>query len=107
MKTEDAISYATQLLSISQPTPAQLETLFDCIPALLTEIGTLRGMGGLPIPLLLACPVCGERHIDEDEFATKPHHTHACQACGMCWRPAIVHTVGVKFLPGFKNKTTP
>jgi len=56
-----------------------------------------------PIPMLLWCPECGERHIDVDEFATKPHHTHACQGCGMVWRPAIVPTVGVQFLPGFKN----
>lgn len=55
------------------------------------------------IPMLLWCPECGERHIDEGEFATKLHHTHACQHCGMVWRPAIVPTVGVRFLPGFKN----
>ena len=58
-----------------------------------------------PIPMLLWCPApgCGQRHIDEGEFATKLHHTHACQHCGMVWRPAIVPTVGVQFLPGFKN----
>lgn len=56
-----------------------------------------------PIPMLLWCPACGERHVDAGEFATKPHHTHACQGCGMVWRPAIVPTVGVRFLPGFKN----
>lgn len=56
-----------------------------------------------PVPMLLHCPGCGERHIDEGDFATNPHHTHACQGCGMVWRPAIVDTVGVKFLPGFKN----
>lgn len=56
-----------------------------------------------PIPMILTCPSCSKRHIDEGEFATKPHHTHACQHCGMVWRPAIVPTVGVRFLPGFKN----
>jgi predicted RNA-binding Zn-ribbon protein involved in translation (DUF1610 family) len=56
-----------------------------------------------PVPMILNCPSCGERHIDEQEFATKRHHTHACQHCGMVWRPAIVATVGVQFLPGFKN----
>lgn len=55
------------------------------------------------IPMLLWCPGCRLRHIDAGEFATKPHHTHACQGCGMVWRPAIVPTVGVKFLPGFKD----
>ena len=55
-----------------------------------------------PVPMFLFC-VCGTRHIDRGEFATKPHHTHACQHCGMVWRPAIVATVGVQFLPGFKD----
>jgi rubredoxin len=57
-----------------------------------------------PIPMRLLCPSCGQLHIDEGEFETKPHHTHACQLCGHVWRPAIVSTVGVQFLPGFKNK---
>jgi predicted RNA-binding Zn-ribbon protein involved in translation (DUF1610 family) len=56
-----------------------------------------------PIQMLLWCPECGERHIDRDAFATKKHHTHACQSCGMTWRPAVAYTVGVQFLPGFKN----
>src|SRR5207302_2548314 len=58
---------------------------------------------GLVIPMLLWCPECGARHVDEGEFATKKHHTHACQSCGHCWRPAIVATCGVRFLPGSKN----
>lgn len=57
-----------------------------------------------PIPELLWCPGCGARHIDVGEFATRSHHTHACQVCGVVWRPAIVATVGVQFLPGFKNE---
>lgn len=54
-----------------------------------------------PVPMILTCPSCKVRHIDEDAFATKPHHTHACQSCGMVWRPAKVDTVGVHFLPGY------
>lgn len=57
----------------------------------------------LPIPMLLHCPECRTRHIDIGEFATKIHHTHSCQACGHTWRPAVVATVGVRFLPGFQN----
>lgn len=57
-----------------------------------------------PIPIRLPCPECHQLHIDEGEFATKPHHTHACQNCGCVWRPAKVYTVGVRFLPGFKNE---
>lgn len=58
----------------------------------------------IPVHLILSCPICRERHIDEGEFRTKLHHTHACQYCGFVWRPAIVATVGVQFLPGFKNE---
>lgn len=60
-----------------------------------------------PIPMRLTCPSCSELHIDDGEFATKPHHTHACQHCGNVWRPAIAPTVGVRFLPGFKNGVAP
>ena len=56
-----------------------------------------------PIPMRIPCPRCGELHIDEGEFALGSHHTHACQKCGEVWRPAVVATVGVRFLPGFKN----
>jgi hypothetical protein len=58
---------------------------------------------GAPIPMLLWCPSCHARHVDTGDFAHNPHHTHACQACGLAWRPALVPTVGVQFLPGFKD----
>jgi transposase-like protein len=58
----------------------------------------------MPIPMILNCPECRARHIDVGEFATKRHHTHACQSCGFVWRPAVIATVGVRFLPGFKNE---
>lgn len=64
-----------------------------------------------PIPMRLICPgrlsdgtPCARLHIDENDFATKAHHTHACQHCGEVWRPAIVPTIGVQFLPGFRNQ---
>lgn len=57
-----------------------------------------------PIPMRLLCPRCHELHVDAGVFATKAHHTHACQFCGEVWRPAVVATVGVQFLPGFKDE---
>ena len=57
-----------------------------------------------PVPMILTCPMCRERHVDRGRFATHPHHTHACQRCGFVWRPALVPTVGVQFLPGFKDE---
>lgn len=56
------------------------------------------------LPMLLWCPECGNRHVDQGEYVTKPHHTHACQHCGHVWRPELVNTRGVQFLPGFKDK---
>lgn len=55
------------------------------------------------IPMILTCPECGERHIDEKEFEHVPHRVHACQHCGHVWQPAKVNTHGVRFLPGYKN----
>jgi hypothetical protein len=68
------------------------------------KLRLLNGGGPKPVPIIVNCPECGERHIDEGEWATRVHHTHSCQTCGMTWRPAVVPTVGVQFLPGFRNK---
>lgn len=58
-----------------------------------------------PIPMRLPCPACGALHVDRGEWAARPHHTHACQKCGMVWRPAVPCTVGVQFLPGHRGVT--
>lgn len=52
-----------------------------------------------PIPMILYCPSCGMKHIDEPNEAkgwtNPPHRSHECQHCGVVWRPADVATVGV------------
>lgn len=58
-----------------------------------------------PIPMRLHCPECGELHVDDGEWATREHTSHACQFCGAVWRPAVVATVGVRFLPGYRNES--
>lgn len=75
-----------------------------CGHPVLAKLKEMGACSNVPVPMIMYCPMCHERHIDEQEFATKPHHTHACQYCGHVWRPAIVPTVGVRFLPGFKNE---
>ncbi|HEX4334655.1 MAG TPA: hypothetical protein VH062_02010 [Polyangiaceae bacterium] len=65
----------------------------------------MRLSPAVPVPMVLHCPECRARHVDEGEFATKVHHTQSCQSCGLTWRPAVVATIGVQFLPGFKNET--
>lgn len=62
------------------------------------------GRSGEPIPMRIPCPSCGKLHVDKGMYATRVHHTHACQFCGEVWRNAIVPTVGVQFLPGFLNE---
>lgn len=78
--------------------------LLDERDAARAEVARLLLEATEPIPMLLWCPECGTRHLDVGEFSTKPHHTHACQECGMVWRPCIRPTLGVMFLPGFKNE---
>ncbi len=52
-----------------------------------------------PVPMILRCPYCWTVHIDEGEWATRPHRTHKCEHCGETWRPANIATVGVRELP--------
>ncbi len=51
-----------------------------------------------PVPMVLYCPDCWTKHLDEGEWATRLHKTHQCQSCGSEWRPANVPTVGVSAL---------
>lgn len=93
-RLEAAIAHARRILAPGTP-------LFRVLD-LARELGPIPIEA--PIPMLLYCPECGGRHIDEGVFSTKPHHTHACQHCGLAWRPAILTTVGVRFLSDFKNE---
>jgi predicted RNA-binding Zn-ribbon protein involved in translation (DUF1610 family) len=82
----------------------RMDTTVITLGAIITEAE--RAFAAVPVPMLIYCPECGARHIDEGEFATKVHHTHSCQTCGLTWRPAVVPTDGVRFLPGFKNEVS-
>ncbi len=81
----------------------QLREVRSELSVAMVRLRELEEAEGKPIPLFLTCPGCNGRHIDEGFFATHSHTTHACQHCGLTWRPAIVPTVGVQYLPGFKN----
>jgi hypothetical protein len=70
-------------------------------------IADLQAKISEPVPMILSCPACGARHVDVGVFATKRHHTHACQGCGLVWRPAKCATVGVQFLPGYRDGDAP
>lgn len=57
-----------------------------------------------PLAIRICCEKCGTLHIDEGEFATRPHKSHTCQSCGVTWQPSLHPTFGVRFLPGTQNK---
>lgn len=65
----------------------------------LTALLEKQGMPSMPIPMIILCVSCGQQHIDEEEWATRPHKTHLCKFCGTCWRVAAVATVGVAHKP--------
>jgi hypothetical protein len=39
-----------------------------------------------PQPAVIFCPYCGARHVDKDEWQTRPHHKHLCAGCGKLFR---------------------
>lgn len=51
--------------------------------------------------LVICCPACGRQHIDDGEWAERPHRTHLCSGCGCTWRPFEHHTVGVSYAESF------
>lgn len=69
-----------------------------------------------PVPMILHCPKCGKRHVDEAKpdacetcgqdqsgcacpaftaWLNPPHKSHRCAFCNLVWRPADVPTSGV------------
>ncbi len=72
-----------------------------------------RPEGG-PIDMILFCPKCGLKHVDEpdppglgvldgtEDWTNPPHRSHLCRpehgGCGTIWRPADVPTNGVAAL---------
>jgi hypothetical protein len=65
----------------------------------LIALGYRKPAAPVPIPTMLRCPKCALTHVDEGEWATKPHRAHLCAWCGHEWRPYDYPTVGVLFPP--------
>ncbi len=91
-----------------------LETLFESKAREALEGRTLPELVPQPMKQVIYCPLsakcecgrprmCGARHVDKGDFATKPHHTHSCQECGGSFRLQKEATVGVAFIPEFKD----
>ncbi len=91
-----------------------LETLFESKALQALEGRTLPELVPQPMKQVIYCPLsakcecgrprmCGARHVDKGAFATKPHHTHSCQSCGGSFRLQKEATVGVDFIPEFKD----
>ena len=64
-----------------------------------------------PIPMVLYCPFCGEKHVDEPKpeigWDDPPHRSHECQKCKRVWRPADVPTRGVREIATKGKADTP
>jgi hypothetical protein len=101
--TQASSELLTELHTLKNPIGPPPVDLARSLCRLLLDV---LGSDSPPIPMIFCCPSCGARHIDEGPWAEKPHHTHSCQECGFTWRLAVVNTVGVRFLPGFKNEDT-
>lgn len=99
MSVKEALRILGAAEVLLRPSGGELHNLICQVGNELAMVSDLHS----PVPMRLTCPECGKLHIDEGEFAEKPHHTHACQHCGLVWRPAKVNTVGVQFLPGYRN----
>lgn len=93
--THEDVDNAGSLLEAAEPVQR--------VAWLLAYQRALKQLLNEPIPLLIWCPACHTRHIDEGEQARRVHRTHACQKCGHLFAVSVVPTVGVQFLPGCKN----
>lgn len=104
-QTRGELKRVRRMLEIADAQSAEIRDLKGRVSVVDVRMRDLEEAAKKPIPLILTCPAptCGARHIDEGEWANRVHHTHSCQICGFTWRPAVVPTVGVQFLPGFKN----
>lgn len=59
----------------------------DCMPCA-NPLPCAEHPPEVPFPCTLYCPFCWTLHVDEGEWATRPHHKHLCQnpKCGKLWR---------------------
>ena len=85
------IGDVTEMILNGTATPARA--------AALSELAALDGetmdLPAAPVPMSMDCPKCDVQHLDEGEWAARPHKTHQCQSCGHEWRPFAYPTVGV------------
>jgi hypothetical protein len=57
-----------------------------------------------PVAGILFCPSCGKQHVDEGEWATRPHRRHLClddargAGCGARWEVVVIVTDGDELL---------
>lgn len=62
-------------------------------------------MSEVPVAMILRCPSCAYQHVDEGEWASRPHKTHLCADCGLEWRPFEYATVGVEAMETNQNQS--
>ncbi len=95
---EGNLIHGARLATILNSHEQRMKSQADTIRAQQALADSYKAKVFEPIPMLLRCPNCTAVHIDEGEWATRPHKTHRCQLCRCDWRPANVPTVGVDAL---------
>lgn len=79
------------------------DPIVDAAAELRATLVKLTGSEAPLLELLIHCPRCLKQHIDDGEFAVKPHKMHACQFCGLGFAVSKEPSVGVQFFSGWKN----
>lgn len=70
----------------------QDEDAWQIMPIALTLFGAVLVI----VDVVIHCPQCGAQHIDDGEWAARPHRSHLCSNCGHIWRVSDVFTRGVR-----------
>jgi len=50
----------------------------------------------MPEEMIILCDQCHTLHVDDGDFATRPHRTHTCHHCGRDFTIKSAPTVGVR-----------
>jgi hypothetical protein len=107
----------TELEAQSERRRQLLEKSDERVSRLSARVTELEARLASPIDILLFCPNCAERHVDEAKpdicetcghgeaecscaeytaWLNPPHKSHRCEECNHVWRPADVPTNGVR-----------
>lgn len=96
--TVTVMPHLLDALETSRAQEAQTRAVLDGFAGELQQIKLERdALLNVGVPTETKCPKCNTLHVDQEQWATTPHRTHLCHACGNLWRPYAVATYGTDF----------